>query len=120
MPFPHWKFKTGFVPLLVLSAAALQGCSKSPPNLSQLSSPLSSSPVAGGSDGTGTTTSGGVTTPPPVDRAQVVADQVQQSVAAPLNQSPQYALTSDDLAVLQSQGVLADGDGATLTPLLKQ
>jgi hypothetical protein len=112
MRIPHRVFKKSLLPLLVIGAALIQGCHSPAPN-SGLSSSSAQS-TSSGSSGTSTP----IQDPPPA-QTSFAATQLQ-TVSASLNQSPQYALTSDDVALLQSQGVLSDGDSPALSPLVKQ
>lgn len=100
---------------LALSLGAtgfLQGChSSSPPDPT---SPDAATTTAGS---VVVSSSGSPPAPSASTPAAAVATQVQ-TVTAPLNQTPQYALTSADLALLQAQGVLSAGDSATLSALV--
>ena len=89
------------LPLSIAAIAGLAGCSKhlatsaSAPSLMSNTATTPATPMQ------------------QISNPQQVAAQVQ-AVTAPLNQTPQYALTSEDIALMQSQGVLATGDQATL------
>ena len=51
------------------------------------------------------------------------AEQVQgelQAATSAFNETPQYALTAEDLALLESQGMLGDDDSSAIASLAAQ
>lgn len=109
--------------LFSLTAFTLSGCMFSPekaPGLNPTAtSPPASGPTTSSSFGTAPApAANGATAAQQLTQAQVVQSQVQ-TITAPMNQTAQYALTSDDIALLQTNGLVAASDVATLTPLIQ-
>jgi hypothetical protein len=98
----------GLLALSLLGGLALGGCQGSPDASSDGSSALSSS--------TSSTT--------PVSGSQPAAVTVSapnptQVISASFNETPQYALSDDDLSLLKSQDVLSEADAQALASLVK-